>query len=322
MDDLQKRIDELSPARRALLELRLKQRSEGTSPSGAIRPRANRTSTAVSFAQQRLWFLDQLDPNQSTYNVPRALHLLGKLDVAALERTLRELTARHEPFRTHFAMIDGTLRQIIDPEAQISLPLIDLSDLSPAQRENTAAQLQREEAARPFDLKYGPVIRAALLRLDPEEHILLLTTHHIVSDAWSAAILRQELVDLYDAFARGQESTLPGLPIQYADFAEWQRDWLQGEALTKQLSYWKSQFEDAPPVLNLPADYARSTRTFRGADCSSQLSPQLSDEVTEFSRSEGVTVFMTLLATFYVLLWRYTQQDDIVIGSPIAGRNR
>src|SRR5215471_16775258 len=177
MDDLQKRIDELSPARRALLELRLKQRSAHSSPSGAIRPRPSRSSAAVSFAQQRLWFLDQLDPNQSTYNVPRALHLAGKLDVAALERTLRELTARHEPFRTHFAMIDGTLRQIIDPEAQISLPLIDLSDLPPAVRKEKAARLQTEEAARPFDLKQGPVIRATLLRLGPEEHILLQTTH-------------------------------------------------------------------------------------------------------------------------------------------------
>jgi len=207
MDDLQKRIAELSPAKRALLELRLKiDRADRT-----IAPRMNRNSALVSFAQQRLWFLDQLEENHAQYNVPRAFRLRGALDVEALERAFNELVSRHEPFRTSFESVDGELHQIISEKAEIRLAFTDLSNLPSNEREANTKPLIREEAARTFDLTQGPVIRAQLLRLSDDEHILLLTTHHIVSDAWSAGILFNELGELYDAFANGQPSPLAPL---------------------------------------------------------------------------------------------------------------
>jgi amino acid adenylation domain-containing protein len=322
MEELSKRIKALSPAKRALLELRLRQNSAELSQVRPITPRADRTSAAVSFAQQRLWFLDRLEPNRASYNVPRAIRMTGSLEVVALRRTLNELVARHEPFRTRFAEVDGTLRQIISADARIPLPVTDLSRLPPDERNLKSQQLAMEEAARPFDLAQGPVIRAGLLRLSADEHVLLLTTHHIVSDAWSAGILLQEIGELYNSFASRKPSPLSPLPIQYADFAEWQREWLQGEVLEEQLGYWKEQLAGAT-VLNLPADRPRTTTpTFRGAYESLALSELLSRELGELSKREGATIFMSLLAAFQTLLWRYTGQEDIVIGSPIAGRNR
>src|SRR6185503_19580402 len=202
----------------------------------SIKPRVNREFANVSFAQQRLWFLDQLENNSSLYNVPRALRLTGILDIEALQGALNELVSRHEPFRTHFETVDGTVRQIISERAEIALTYSDLSYLPHDEREEQAKVASRAEATRPFDLAQGPVIRAHLLRLDEHEHILLLTTHHIVSDAWSAGILFRELGDLYNAFSQRRASPLAPLPIQYADFAEWQRTWLQGGVLEQQLS--------------------------------------------------------------------------------------
>src|SRR3989442_2572527 len=254
MDNLRKRIAGLSPTKRALLELRLKQGSAGEMPAQGIKPRANRHSAAVSFAQQRLWFLDQLERNRALYNVPRAIRLTGALQIDALQRTLRELVARHEPFRTYFESVDGSLRQIVSDDAEIGLAMIDLSNVSADQKEAKAEQLAQEEAVRPFDLAHGPVIRASLLRLEEQEHILMLTTHHIVSDAWSCWILFRELGELYNAFASGQPSPLLPLTIQYADFAEWQREWLQGEGLVRQLSYWRKQLNGVTGFLELPTD--------------------------------------------------------------------
>jgi amino acid adenylation domain-containing protein len=318
MEELSSRIAQLSPAKRALLELRLKQGS-----TRAIPPRTNHTSAEVSFAQQRLWFLDQIEENRALYNVPRAMHLSGPLDIPALQRTLNELVSRHEPFRTYFASVDGELRQIISETAEITLAHIDLDHLSADEREERATQIIREESLRPFDLARGPIMRASLLRLGDYEHILLLCTHHIVSDAWSAGILFRELEALYNAFSTGAPSPLAPLPIQYADYAEWQRRWLQGEALETQLSYWKNQLHDITGILDLPTDRPRAAgQLSRGAYKVQTLSSNLSSRLAELSMRESATLFMTLLAAFQTLLWRYSNQDDIVVGSPIAGRNR
>ena len=323
MAELTERIAGLSPAKRALLELRLQKREATRSPTHSITPRTNRDWAAVSFAQQRLWFLDRLEPDRVSYNVPRAIRLTGLLNIQALERTLNELIARHEPFRTRFSSVDGTLRQIISAAEQLPLRLIDLGNLANDEKENRARELMKEEAGLPFDLAHGPVIRSSLLRLGEREHILLLTTHHIVSDAWSTGILFRELGALYNAFAGGKDSPLLPLPIQYADFAEWQREWLQGDVLEEQLGYWRQQLGGATGILELPADYPRpAVLTARGAHRSLSLSRALSEQVAELSKRQGATLFMTLLAAFQTLLYRYTDEEDIVVGSPIAGRNR
>lgn len=315
MEELSTRIAQLSPAKRALLELKLKQ--GGTR---AIPPRTNNSSADVSFAQQRLWFLDQIEENRALYNVPRAMYLSGALDIPALQRTLNELVSRHEPFRTYFASVDGALRQIIDEKAELPLELINLNNLA---AEDRATEIIREESLRPFDLARGPIIRASLLRLGEHEHILLLCTHHIVSDAWSAGILFRELEALYNAFSTGKPSPLAPLPIQYADYAEWQRKWLQGEVLETQLSYWRKQLHNVTGILDLPTDRPRAAgQLSRGAYKVHTLSSDLSSRLAELSKREGATLFMTLLAAFQTLLWRYSNQDDIVVGSPIAGRNR
>lgn len=315
MEELSSRIAQLSPAKRALLELRLKQ--GGTREAQPIPPRTNNSSAEVSFAQQRLWFLDQIEENRALYNVTRAMRLSGALDISALQRTLNELISRHEPFRTYFASVDGALRQIISENAELPLARIDISG------EEHATQIIREESLKPFDLARGPIIRASLLRVDENEHILLLCTHHIVSDAWSAGILFRELEALYNAFSTGRPSPLKPLPIQYADYAEWQRKWLQGEALETQLSYWKKQLQDVTGILDLPTDRPRAAgQKSRGAYKVHTLSSDLSSRLAELSKREGATLFMTLLAAFQTLLWRYSNQEDIVVGSPIAGRNR
>jgi len=323
MEELTERIAGLSPAKRALLELRLQKSGANRSPAASITRRAHRDWAAVSFAQQRLWFLDKIEPDRASYNVPRAIRLRGAIDVKALERSFDELLARHEPLRTHFSSVDGTLRQIISAEARLPLQIINLSNLTNEAREARAQELAKEEAARPFDLEQGPVIRAQLLRLGEQEHILLLTTHHIVSDAWSTGILFAELQALYNAFANGQSSPLLPLSIQYADFAEWQRHWLQGEVLEEQLSYWRKQLDGVRGILELPTDHPRpSVPTGRGGHQSLSLSLKLSEQLGELSKREGATLFMTLLAAFEMLLHRYTDEEDIVVGSPIAGRNR
>ena len=322
MDELSTRIAGLSPQKRALLELRLKQGGASLQPESAIKSRPDRSSARASFAQQRLWFLEQLEPSQAAYNVPRAIRFSGLLDIEALRATLAEIVRRHEPFRTHFLDVDGELRQVIHNDIDIPLLEIDLTSGSKSERETQAKQLTRAEAARPFDLNNGPVIRTTLLRLDTQEHILLLTTHHIVSDAWSAVILFREFGKLYETFANRRPTSLAPLTIQYADFAEWQREWLQGEELEEQLSYWKQKLAGVTTELTLPVDHPRpSVPTFQGGHKRVALSPALKHKLNELSKREGVTLFMTLLAAFKTLLYRYTSQEDIVVGSPIAGRS-
>src|SRR5215472_15538878 len=277
----------------------------------------------MSFAQQRLWFLDQLQPNSATYNVPIAVRTSGALSVEALEQSLDEIVQRHEVLRATFDMVEEQPVQLIVPRLQVELARVDLRTLPQSEREAEARRLASEEAKRPFDLRQGPVLRASLLRLGSEDHVLLLTLHHIVFDQWSRGILLHELTTLYAAFSAGQPSPLPALPIQYADYAVWQRQYLQGGVLEKQLSYWKKQLVGAPANLELPTDRPHpAVRTFLGARASLALSKALAEKLRELSRQESATLFMTLLAAFQTLLARYTEQDDIVVGSPIANRTR
>jgi amino acid adenylation domain-containing protein len=320
MADLNQRIANLSPAKRALADLRL-------SRAGLRIPKVQRVSprepAPLSFAQQRLWFLDQLEPENSFYNVPRAIRLRGNLNVEALHLALTELVRRHEVLRTSIALIDGQPMQIIAEQATLELPIIDLSSLTESERQTEGLRLATAEARRPFNLSHAPILRTNLLRLSSDEHILLLTTHHIASDLRSAFILFQELGALYKAYSSNEPSPLPELPIQYVDYAVWQRDWLQGEVLESQLSYWRRQLDGAPSMLELPTDRPRpAAQSFGGAHQELILPAGISNSLRALGREEGMTLFMTLLAAFQVLLSRYSGQQDIVVGSPIAGRTR
>jgi amino acid adenylation domain-containing protein len=287
-----------------------------------IFPRQNATDIPLSFAQQRLWFLHQLEPTSAVYNLPLCIRLRGSLDVSALEGTINEIIKRHEALRTVFKMNNGGPVQSIAPRLTMTLPVRDLSELLPSERDALVHQLALEEARRPFDLVRGPLLRAGLLRLAGADHIALLTMHHIVSDGWSMEILVREVMELYQAFKAGIAPNLSPLPIQYADYALWQRQWLQGEVLEKQLSYWREQLADIP-MLNLPTDRVRPVvQRFQGAQESRALAKDLSESLAALSRREGLTLFMLLLAAFKVLLYRYTRQEDVVVGTPVAGRNR
>ena len=277
----------------------------------------------LSFAQQRLWFIDQLEPGSSVYNFPAAVRLKGPLNVAALKKSLDEIVKRHEALRTTFAIVDGRPVQVIAPRLTLTLPIVDLRELPQPEREREVQRLATNEALRPFDLAEGPLVRTTVLRLGENEHVGLLTMHHIVSDGWSTGILIREMAVLYDAFCSDRPASLPELPIQYADFAHWQRHWLEGEVLETQLTYWKQQLLGAPPLLELPADHARPPlQTFRGAHQSILLTRTVGDGLKALSRQEGATLFMTLLAAFTILLHGYTNQDDLVVGTPTANRNR
>jgi amino acid adenylation domain-containing protein len=277
----------------------------------------------LSFAQQRLWFLTQLEPDNPSYNIPQALRLKGALDLDALQQTINAIVDRHEALRTTFRLVNGEPVQLVSTRCDTAVALIDLGGLAPEQRETESKRLRMAEARQPFDLARDFPLRATLLRLGPDDYQLLLTIHHIVSDGWSMGILTKELSTIYEALTTGQAIELPDLPIQYADFAEWQREWLQGEVLSEQLSFWKEALAGAPAVLSLPTDRPRpAVQSFRGSHIKFALSKQLSQSLVALSRSENATLFMTLLAAFQILLLRYTEQEDIVVGTPIAGRNR
>ena len=276
----------------------------------------------LSFAQQRLWLLDQLEPGSAAYIIPVAIHLRGKLIVQVLERGLDEIIQRHASLRTVFRMRKGETVQIIQPQSKFSMQYSTLQDLTLQEQEVAVRQLAQEEARCSFDLSTGPLLRAILLRLQDDESVLLLTMHHIVSDGWSSGIFVRELSTLYTAFVNKQPTTLPALPIQYADFAVWQRQWLQGEVLERQVQYWREHLAAVPP-LELPTDHPRpAQQSFRGARQSLLLPTTLQEQLKTLSQREGVTLFMTLLAAFQVLLARYSGQSDLAIGTPIANRTR
>ena len=272
----------------------------------------------LSFAQSRLWFLYQLEGATGTYNMTGALSLSGPLQVEAHKQALRTIIQRHESLRTSFQTVDGVPVQVIDPHPVWELTMVNL-----AGKETEAEKLAYRESQTPFDLTKSPLLRVTLLKLQPEKHILLINMHHIISDGWSIGVFIRELSHLYGAFVAGKEATLPTLPIQYADFAVWQRQWLQGKVLGTQLEYWKQQLADAPPLLELPTDRPRpAIQTFQGKTERFWLDSKLTQELKALSQQSGCTLFMTLLAAFAVVLSRYSGQTDIVIGSAIANRNR
>ncbi len=276
----------------------------------------------LSFAQQRLWYLDQLEPGSAAYHLPLAVRLQGPLNVAALEEACAQIIKRHESLRTIFAVVDGEPVQRIMPPAPFKLEMESLQQFAPALREAEVRRRVREEARRPFDLATGPLLRVKLYRLAEQEHVVFVCMHHVISDGWSRGVFLKEMAEFYRAFASGRTVTLPELPIQYVDFAQWQRNWLQGEVLEKQLAYWKKQLAGLT-TLQLPTDRPRPpVQTYRGARQSFTLPPALANALREFSQRESVTLFMTLLAAFQTLLHRHAQQPDIVVGTPIANRTR
>ncbi|WP_338475757.1 amino acid adenylation domain-containing protein [Pseudomonas khavaziana] len=294
--------------------------------SGSILPALTRMPREgllpLSFSQQRLWFLSQLQPDSALYNLPVAVRLVGRLDPAALQHALTAVVERHEALRTTFPVVQGQAHQHIHPAQVCALPLIDLTSWPEDERLARSQVLVRQEAAQPFDLANGPLLRTQLLKLDDQQHILLLTMHHIVSDAWSAGVLTQELSQLYADFSQGRASSLVPLEIQYADYALWQREHLQGARLDEQLTYWKQTLDAAPALLELPTDRPRpAVQSYRGHTVACEIDAALTARIKALGQQHGTTLFMTLLASYGVLLQRYSHQHDLVIGSPIANRN-
>ncbi len=282
-----------------------------------------RSPLPLSFGQERLWFLDQLEPGSSFYNIPAAIGLSGRLDAWAMERAFQEIVRRHRVLRSTFAVIEGEPAQVIAPELRVPLHRVDLTSLPQEIRVAEVKRLSDAEVRRPFDLDRGPLIRTTLVRVAEEEYALLLTLHHIVSDGWSLGVLLRELVDLYGAFQEGQASPLAAPPIQYSDFAAWQRGVLAGEALEKEVAWWRDRLAGAPALLELPTDRPRpAVQSYRGGQLRVALPPRLSEGLRGVTRKHGATLFMGLLAAFDALLCRYTGQEDLVVGSPVAGRTR
>jgi amino acid adenylation domain-containing protein len=299
-------------------------RSEASnSPFEQIEPVSRESNMPLSFSQQRLWFVDQLEPGSAAYNVASAIRLEGNLNVAALQQSFDTIVGRHEALRTTFTTVNGHPVQVIGSPQPVSLQITDLRDLSASERASEMRLRMNEEAQRPFDLARGPLLRVLLLQLGEDEYVMLLTLHHIVTDGWSLGVLVRDLSTLYEAFSRGESPELPDLPIQYADFAAWQRKWLQGEVLDAQLDYWKQQLADAPAVVELPTDQPRPVvQTSRGVNHHSHVEENTTSALRVLSHREAASLFMTLLAAFKVLVSRYTRQDHIVVGTDVANRNR
>jgi hypothetical protein len=280
-------------------------------------------SLPLSFAQQRLWFLEQLESTGAAYHIPVMFRIRGRLDVLALEQVINEIVRRHESLRTTFTVVNGEPVQVISPPSHVALPVIDLSELPEDQREAESVLLSSKQAQLKFDLTTGPLMHVSLVRLREEEHVLQITLHHLIADGWSEGVLARETHALYPAFTEGKPSPLPELSVQYADFAIWQREWLQGDVLDAQVDYWRTQLDGAPAALELPTDHTRPpAQSFRGAEIRFVFPRGLTEELQKLSRREGATLFMTLLTTFSILLSRYANQDDIVVGTPIANRRQ
>ena len=289
----------------------------------SIQPADRNATLPLSFAQQRLWFLEQLQPGSATYNIPTAVRLTGSLNITVLTRSLNEIVRRHEVLRTQFPTVDGNPLLTIQPSVEVLVPVVDLQALNPLEQNDEVRSLFIQEARQPFDLATDVLLRVKLLHLGVDEYVVLFTMHHIVFDGWSMDILVGELATLYSAFAANQPSPLPELAIQYVDFAVWQRQWLQGEVLETQIAYWRQQLGGTLPVLQLPTDYPRSrVQTFLGAIESFSLSSDLSTAIASLASSAGVTPFIILLTAYKILLHRYTGQTDLLVGTPVANRHR
>jgi amino acid adenylation domain-containing protein len=277
----------------------------------------------LSYSQQRMWFFEQLSSGTSAFNIALGVRLKGALKAAALEQTFSEIIRRHEGLRTVFHELNTEPAQIIQPPSRFELPLVDLSKTTQEEREPQAARLAREETLRRFNLGKGPLVRPTLLRLSPQEHIVICTMHHIIGDGQSFEVVIAEMSQIYSAFSQGQPSSLPEVSVQYVDYSAWQRQWLQGDELEKRLAYWRKQLSDAPERLNLPLSRPRpKVQKFGGTNQELSLSPQLTAALRELSRREGLTLYMTMLSGFVLLLNQYTDDNDIVVGSVYANRER
>jgi amino acid adenylation domain-containing protein len=321
MSDLAERISALSPEKRLLLDKRLREKSSKPSRVKGIPRRGGHDGAPLSFDQERLWFIDQLEPGSAANNLCTSFHLAGRLDADALQRSFDEVVRRHESLRTTFDAADGTPRQRIAPAAGMRLERVDLGRMSEADRREKLQPFIVSKGQEPFDLAAGPLFRASVLRLAETEHVLVITMHHIITDKLAHDLLWKELATLYDAYTNGRASPLAELPIQYADYALWQREWLRGEVMQSRLAYWKGRLKGAPFVLDLPADRARpALPTYRGKRQYAVQPVPLWNRLKTLSRQENVTFFMTLLAAFYVLLKRYTGEEDLLVGTPFANR--
>jgi hypothetical protein len=313
MDSLEHRLELLSLEQKRAMAVRL------------LRQRAMAVDAfPLSYAQERLWFLDQLQPGTATYNIQAALRFPGPLNIEALTGSFNEIVRRHEILRTTFGTRDGEPVQIVAPELTLALPVTDLQHCRSAEeREAQARRLTMEEARWGFDLGCGPLLRVRVLRLGTYDHVLLLTMHHIIGDGWSFGILFQELTTLYEAACRGNRSPLPPLKVQYGDFAVWQRKWLTDARLATELEYWRQRLAGAPMELALPTDHPRpAVQSHAGMTLAFRCPRELTDRLVRIGRQAGGSLFMVVLAAFKVLLYRYTGQADLVIGTPMANRNR
>jgi amino acid adenylation domain-containing protein/non-ribosomal peptide synthase protein (TIGR01720 family) len=311
MSDLEQLLSKLSPEKRRLLELKLKKKGS----LGNAFP--------LSYAQQRLWFLHQLEPESTAYHIPAAVRLKGSLNIEALEKSFREIIKRHEILRTTFTTINGTPMQVVSPQVNLQLRQTDLSSLAPEERERRMQELLESENNRPFDLSKGPLLRLHLIKMGEDDHVLHILMHHIISDGWSVNVFVKEFSQLYRSFLSGQPASLPPLKIQYADFAVWQKKKLESEIKEKQLAYWKEKLGGSLPVLELPSDHPRpAVKSYRGSHRKGSITGPIVAQIREMASRHQTTVFMTLLAAFYALLYRYTQQEDMCVGIPIANRNR
>ncbi|HVG46074.1 MAG TPA: amino acid adenylation domain-containing protein, partial [Longimicrobium sp.] len=298
-------------------------RREGVPVLPPVLPAGRERPLPLSFAQERLWFLDRLEPDSALYNLRVPLRLEGALDAAALERALGEIVRRHDVLRTTFGEVEGAPVQVVAPFAGFTLPVEEVPGADAAGREAEALRRASAAGGRPFDLEHGPLFRALLLRLAPEDHLLLLWMHHAVSDGWSTGVLLRELSALYSAFHAGGESPLPELPVQYADYAVWQREQLRGAVLERQVAFWRERLAGAPALLELPTDRPRpAVQTHRGAREPVIVPAELRAGLEALARREGATPYMVLLGAFQLLLSKYAGTDDVVVGSPIAGRTR
>ena len=321
--DRASRIAALSTAKRTLLAQRIRGEAESPSRTPTIPRRPPHETTALSFSQERIWFLDQFEPGNPAYNRPVLLQITGPLDTAALEEALNHLLRGHEALRTVFAAVNGVPVQRVCSYEPMALVSVDLGDLPDEERENRAIPLAVQEARLPFDLARGPVLRATLYQLNSEKHWLQLVIHHIVFDAWSAGVLIDEVGQAYRAYCSGSRSGLPAPQIQYADFAHWQRHHLPPGTFDRHLSYWRQTLSGAPPSIELPRDHPRpSLQTYAGASLTVPLSGKQAQALKRLAQQESATLFMVLLAAFNVLLLRYSGQDDLVVGVPVAGRSQ
>ncbi len=323
MSSIYEQIAQLPPEKRELLEMMLLEQGVDLSQVLIVPQSRENNTFPLSFSQQRLWFLDKLEPGSPLYNIPAVLRLKGNLNISALEQSFQEVIKRHEVLRTIFSEENGEAVQVVSETFSFQINQIDLNTIPKTERDQTLQRYAAEESVKPFQLSSGPLLRVSLLSFSDSDHALLVTMHHIVSDNWSTGIFVHEIMQLYSAFVQGQQPQLPPLAVQYADFAAWQRKWFKGKTMDDQIAYWKQALQGIPPVLELPLDKPRPAyQTYNGDFKTFTVTNETTEGLKNLSRHQDVTMFMTLLSAYYVLLHRHAGQDDICVGSPIANRNR